>query len=121
MPHDEMQNELLRMEADLIDAGHLANRTAASVAKLAETVSSLSVKVGTLTEAIDRLASRHEGLEQKMGTMTDALNTLITYNIERDAAWNQKFEALTDTVNRLATRIDGYIAAQGDGANGGAR
>ncbi|HXJ97129.1 MAG TPA: hypothetical protein VMT20_30185 [Terriglobia bacterium] len=121
MTHDEMQNELLRMEADLIDAGHLANKTATTVAKLAETVGTFSVKVGTSSETVDRLGSRHEGLEQKMRTMTDTLNTLITYNIERDAAWNQKFEALTDTVNRLATRIDRYIAAQGNGANGGAR
>jgi hypothetical protein len=76
MTHEELENELMRVEADLVDLGQITHRTVHNLDRL--------------TGIVSTLADGHQSLALKL-------------------------EALTGTVDRLAERIDRFIAGQSNG------
>jgi|SRR6516162_2652432 hypothetical protein len=90
---EQMQDALLRMEADRLELHTIVGQTVSNQARLTETVAKLADTVGDLGVKVMDLAGKHDAL---------------TVTVDR----------LATKVDLLATTVDRFIRSQGDGQNG---
>jgi hypothetical protein len=90
---EQMQDALLRMEADRLELHTIVGQTVSNQARLTETVAKLADTVGDLGVKVLDLAGKHDAL---------------TVTVDR----------LATKVDLLATTVDRFIRSQGDGQNG---
>ena len=93
---EQMQDALLRMEADILDLYTIVGRVASNQESLTGAVASLASTVGGLALTVDGLAVKHDTLTETVDRMAVKVDT-------------------------LADAVDRFIRAQGDGRNGGER
>ena len=93
LPPEQMQDALLRMEADLPELHTIVGQTVSNQARLTDTVVKLADTVGDLAIRVGDLAVKHDSL---------------TSTVER----------LAVKVDLLATTVDRFIRFQSDGHNG---
>ena len=90
---EQMQDALLRMEADLLEHHTIVGQTVSNQARLTDTVVKLADTVGDLAIRVGDLAVKHDSL---------------TSTVDR----------LAVKVDLLATTVDRFIRSQSDGHNG---
>ena len=90
---EQMQDALLRMEADRLELHTIVGQTVSNQARLTDTVAKLAGTVGDLAVRVGDLAVKHDAL---------------TATVDR----------LAVKVDLLATTVDRFIRSQGDGQNG---
>jgi len=66
MTHEEMQNELLRMEADMIDLGQITHQTAHNLDRLTGVVDRLAESQQQAWQSIDRMSKRIDHLSDRI-------------------------------------------------------
>jgi outer membrane murein-binding lipoprotein Lpp len=87
---EQMQDALLRMEADLYELHTIVGQTVANQARLTDSVTKLA---GTVSE----LAAKHDDLTGTVDTLAGTVDRLAS------------------KVDALATTVDRFIRAQGNG------
>jgi len=90
---EQMQDALLRMEADRLELHTIVGQTVSNQARLTDTVAKVADTVGDLGVKVMDLAGKHDAL---------------TVTVDR----------LATKVDLLATTVDRFIRSQGDGQNG---